>query len=70
MLKICTNLRTIYKKENGKLKEIVVDWNQLPCKDCEARYSLCCPRPQCLNKDGKYMIYSMEKLWAKKLRKD
>lgn len=63
------NLRTIYKKENGTIKEIVVDWNQLPCKDCEARYALCCPRQQCWNKDGKYMIYSMEKLWARKLRK-
>ena len=36
---------------------IEVDFSKLPCSKCERRYHPTCPKPDCWNKDGKYMVY-------------
>mgnify|MGYP004605357775 CR=1 FL=1 len=51
------NQRIIYKEENGKLKPIVADWDKMPCKTCERRGTLACPKADCWNKDNKYGVY-------------
>lgn len=52
------NKRVIKRLEaNGSYTEIEVDWNKLPCAKCDRRYHLCCPKPNCWNKDGKYVVY-------------
>lgn len=43
--------------EEGQEKEIEVDFSKLPCSKCERRYHPTCPKPDCWNKDGKYMVY-------------
>ena len=51
------NKRIIYKEENGKLKPIEVDWDKIPCKNCDRRWALCCPKSNCWNRDAKYGVY-------------
>ena len=29
--------------------------SKLPCAKCERASALCCPKPDCWNKDGKYI---------------
>ena len=40
----------------GKIKELKADFEKLPCKDCEWRWSICCPKCD-WNKEGKYNTY-------------
>lgn len=49
--------RKIYKEENGKLKPIEVDWDKMPCKNCDRYWTFCCPKGDCWNHKGKYIIY-------------
>lgn len=51
------NKRIIYKEENGKLKQIVVDWDKMPCKTCDRRWTMCCPKGDCWNCKGEYGVY-------------
>ena len=51
------DLRKIVKKEkNGELKEILVDWEKMPCAKCEWRYTLDCPQCE-WNRNGDYYVY-------------
>lgn len=52
------DIRTIKRlNTDGSYTEIKVDWNKLPCVKCERRYHFCCPKPNCWNKEGKYVVY-------------
>lgn len=56
--KMCKDIIKIKKiTEEGQEKEIEVDFSKLPCSKCERRYHPTCPKPDCWNKDGKYMVY-------------
>lgn len=50
------NKQMIYKIENGKIIAIEVDWDKMPCRTCERLGSLVCPKGNCWNKNGKYLI--------------
>lgn len=32
-----------------------IPFKNLPCAKCERQSALCCPKPDCWNKDGKYL---------------
>lgn len=51
------DLRIIYKQTDKGFKPITVEWDKIPCSKCERRYHPTCPKPDCWNKDGKYMTY-------------
>lgn len=42
--------------KDGTITIIEVDWNKMPCKDCEWRWSLHCPHG-CWNASGQYNTY-------------
>ena len=50
------DIRIIYKQTDNGFVPITVDWNKMPCKNCEWRYAYVCPQCQ-WNKDGKYLTY-------------
>ena len=38
-----SDMREIKILKNDKYIKIKVDWNKMPCKNCEWRYSMHCP---------------------------